>query len=219
MDVVEYRTGALFDEAVLSIMLGNAPCEGGGAIVIPGGETLSGVYEKLAEHKKPDCSAAGLILSDERYCPPDSPLSNRGRILPFLKQAGMDERSLIAPDTSLDLERSTARFASDLAVSMQKEGGVRFALLGVGSDGHTAGIFDKSLFDSTEMAAAVSRPDGLAGITVTPFFLKNVETVVFVLRGQRKKAILQSIINNSAGTVAGRLALMHQDARVWFCLE
>jgi 6-phosphogluconolactonase/glucosamine-6-phosphate isomerase/deaminase len=188
-------------------------------MIIPGGSTPMPLYQRLFQHGIELPADFRFILSDERHCPVDSPDSNQGAIRPLLTRAGVAERQFIAPDVSLPVEECAQSFSDDLGFFLVNGGSIRTALLGVGSDGHTAGIFDESSLGKGGHASAVSRPDGHMGITCTPEFCHTAESIVFILRGGEKTGIVEKLMSDPGGTVAGRLGRDHPNVEIWFCSE
>ncbi len=188
-------------------------------MIIPGGRTPMPMYQRLLQHGLKIPSDFRFILSDERYCPVKSPDSNQGLIVPLLARAGADRRQVIAPDTSLPVEECAESFNEEIAFFLGNGGAIDTAILGVGSDGHTAGLFDDSDTPGGRHAVARRRADGLMGITCTQEFCRTAKSLVFVLRGATKQDIVEKMISDPDSTVAGRLGMGHPNAEIWFCLD
>ena len=193
--------------------------EGVSGMIIPGGRTPVPLYQRLFEHGLQIPSDFRFVLSDERYCPVSSQDSNQRIIIPLLSKAGVDRRNMIVPDTSLPFAECATKFDEDIGFFLGNGGSIDTAILGVGDDGHTAGIFAEGDLGSGIHASAVDRQDGLKGITCVPDLCRSANSIVFVLRGGTKEDIVEKLTEDPGGTVAGRLAEGHPNAEVWFCLE
>jgi 6-phosphogluconolactonase/glucosamine-6-phosphate isomerase/deaminase len=196
-----------------------ASSRGIAGMLIPGGSTPMPLYQRLFQDGIELHADFRFILSDERHCPVDSPDSNQGAIRPLLMRAGVSDRQFLAPDVSLPVEECAQSFSEDLGFFLGNGGSISTALLGVGSDGHTAGIFDEEALGKGGHVKAVSRPDGHMGITCTPELCRAADSIVFILRGGEKTDIVEKLISDPGGTVAGRLASNHPNAEIWFCSE
>jgi 6-phosphogluconolactonase len=154
----------------------------GGHVALSGGSTPRPAYEAAAR-LEPDWSRVEVWWADERCVPPDDERSNyrlvRESLLDRLDRPPMAEhrvRGEQPPDEAAD------RYEAELE-------GVVFdlALLGIGSDGHTASLFpnDPALDELRRRTAAVRRPD-IDRVTVTVPQLTASETVVFLVTGEEK---------------------------------
>jgi 6-phosphogluconolactonase/glucosamine-6-phosphate isomerase/deaminase len=188
-------------------------------MIVPGGTTPKPLYQRLFQHGLKIPPDFRFILSDERYCPVNSPDSNQGSILPLLRLAGVDRKQVIVPDVSLPASKAAVRFDDDIAAFLKSGGSIETAVLGVGSDGHTAGIFNESAMQAGKYAAVTKRADGKTGITSTPELYMLARRLVFILRGATKQDTVELIMSDPQATVAGRIGSKHPEAEIWFCLE
>ncbi len=188
-------------------------------MIIPGGRTLMPLYQRLFQHGLKIPTDFRFILSDERHCSVKLPESNQGSIIPFLKRAGVQQHQVIVPDVELAPDESAAKFDEDIEFFLGNGGSIDVAVLGVGNDGHTAGIFEQGSVKEAKHACVFKRPDGLTGITCSPAVIMSARRLVFVLRGAVKQDIVESMTSDPMNTVAGRLGDEHQDAEIWFCLD
>ena len=160
------------------------------AICLPGGSTPFPILRELAGHKL-DWSRISVWPGDDRIVAEDSPASNAGRIRALLESLG----------------------AMVVALS---EGAVppHFALcwLGMGEDGHVA-----SLFPNTNPQANAPRtvirltPDPLPPeapfdrLTLTLPALLNSAAVIFVIRGESKRALFEQAARGANDLPVARL--------------
>lgn len=188
-------------------------------MIIPGGRTLMPLYQRLFQHGLKIPTDFRFVLSDERHCATKSPESNQGSILPFLKRAGAEVHQVIVPDVDLPPEESASKFNEDIEFFMGNGGSIDVAILGVGSDGHTAGIFEQGPSKETKYSCVYQRPDGMTGITCSPELIMSARRMIFVLRGATKQDIVEKMMSDPTSTVAGRMGDEHADSEIWFCLE
>jgi 6-phosphogluconolactonase len=215
----DFSDASAFDLALAGMVRSAADADGVCGAVVPGGRTPMGTFARLRDEAFPSNPDFRLILSDERYCAVGSPESNAGQILPVVAAAGIGEDRVMLPDTSLSLDDCTDGFNEELEFFVGNGGKLRVAILGLGADGHTAGIFSTDRTSKDRYAVSVSRPDGLAGITTTFDFLSRAESVVFILRGEEKEGIVREIVADPESVIAGEILGGHPDVQIWFCSE
>jgi len=167
------------------------------AISVPGGSTPFPIMERLAKANL-DWSRVTVWPGDDRVVAEDHPASNSGKI-----------RALFVP-----VGASVATLGPDAAPP-------HFALvwLGMGTDGHIA-----SLFPNTDPRAddpqpvRLLTPDPLPPeapfdrITLTMPALLDSDALMFVIRGEEKRAVMDAAVQGEADTpVARLLAAAQQD--------
>ena len=138
-------------------------------------------------------SGLTVTLGDERYGPEGHKDSNWQQ----LKLAGFDFRGLkLLPVLSgTPIKATTEKFAKilnqELAANQLKIG-----LLGIGADGHTAGILPGSpALDSLGLAASYQAPD-FQRITITPRLIKVMDEAVVSLSGNEKRRLIDKLGSN-----------------------
>lgn len=161
-------------------------------IALSGGTTPGPFYERLAEREHVNPSST-FLLADERCVPVDHPDSNRALV----------ERSLIdrldhaprtvwltgnACDEVLAEEQLREAFGPDLRLDL--------AVLGLGSDGHTASLFpgDPALQEQERWVVRVERPDH-PRLTLTLPVLSSASTALFLVAGRGKRDILRRFLD------------------------
>lgn len=160
------------------------------AITVPGGSTPFPIFAELA--KRPlDWSRIRIWPGDDRIVPEDHPASNTGKIRALFEPLG-------AQVIRLQDARDAPRFA--------------LAWLGMGGDGHVA-----SLFPNTDPRAddplAIRRvtPDPLPPeapferITLTIPALLASDELMFVIRGDDKRAIFEAAMRGDSDLPVARL--------------
>ncbi|WP_238376606.1 6-phosphogluconolactonase [Luteimonas abyssi] len=168
-------------------------------LLLSGGTTPAPVYAALA--KSPlDWSAIDVALVDERWLRPDDPDSNARLIRESLLQGNAARarfETLTQPGRPLTEAVATAnahaRNAPDVVV------------LGMGEDGHTASLFpgmrDLDAALSSRQAYVAADATGCPGagnwhtrISLTPAGLAPARVRVLLIRGQRKRDLLERVL-------------------------
>lgn len=178
------------------------------AVMLSGGHTPLPAYrllaQQLARQPHPSREALHLLYSDDRYVPSGSRDSNFHASQPLLEALRLPEERVLRVRTELPLEEAALDY--DRRLRGLLEAGVKIALgmLGLGADGHTASLFRGEDLQRARgrMAIAVQRPDGLAGISVTPEFLAHVAEPLFVVAGGGKEAALRGFEREDASVTA-----------------
>ena len=184
---------------------------GGGSLVLTGGGTAHEVYPHLGGMKH-DWDGVEVAFSDERCVPPDHIASNYGmakRLL--LDAAGPPHVHRIRGE--LPPERAAVGYAD--AIRPLADRGFDVLLLGMGADCHIAALFPGSpALESAHLAEAVDRPDGMAGITLTPPALIGAKKVLLIVTGASKaEAVRRAVAGEEVAEVCPvRLLADHPDA-------
>lgn len=162
---------------------------GAGPLVLTGGGTAAAVYEPLAEMGLP--RDLRVLMSDERSVPPDHPDSNHRMLEERLAgPAGLTNVARIRGED--DPEVGASRYAEEVADDLPR---ITLQVLGMGADCHVAAVFPGSpTFDSDALVAAVERPDGLNGVTLTPRALRRpLQTYVIVSGSDKAAAVARAV--------------------------
>jgi len=175
-------------------------------IALPGGKTPLPIYEKLAKAKL-DWKRVTIIPTDERIVPMTDPLSNAAaiariflpkgaRVIPVISEKAPDYR---AAGMAADARLQDFPWPPDLV------------WLGVGTDGHTASIFAGPDLDDVLNAPKTRRmvgvmPDPMpaeapvARVSLTKAAILSARTVMLVLTGADKKALVERAIEDGASS-------------------
>lgn len=152
---------------------------GAKALAVPGGQTPLPILQTLTARKL-DWSGTLIVPTDDRLVPADDPASNIGMLRRVLGGTSATLRPLHA-------DAQPPRF--DLV------------WLGMGDDGHVASIFPKmrgAIFDGACVTEV--RPDPLppeapfARLTLTYAALANCEAMILVIRGAKKRAVVEDAL-------------------------
>lgn len=140
-----------------------------------------------------------FYLSDERYVPLSSDLSNYRMV-----RESLGERAKIA---FFKTEMQAEECAMDYSLQLPER--LHIALLGVGEDGHTASLFpDTPCVDVSPKVCVSTSPDGLVRLSLKEEYLNLSCLVIFFLKGERKRKALEALLRGQdvpAGRIRGRL--------------
>jgi 6-phosphogluconolactonase len=141
------------------------------------------VYRKLVDEGS-DWSGVQVLFSDERAVPPDHDASNYRMANETLLRA-VRPRAVHRMHGE-DAPGAAARaYAEEIAPLVAD--GIDLAVLGMGEDCHICALFPGSpALAATELCAAVDRPDGMKGITLTPAALRACKQVIVIVTGSSK---------------------------------
>lgn len=176
-------------------------------LYLSGGKTPQRLYEKLAQDKKLVIGASGIV--DERYGEPFHDRSNEKMIketglLSYLK----NDRTPFHPMLKKGKKREeTAAYYDNLVRELHSVFQKSIGILGVGADGHTAGIapnranFTNPLFLNDRKYLLVSEfndKDGifLERVTMTFLALSMLDLLLVLVFGEDKKEALRKVFED-----------------------
>ncbi|MFP5351112.1 MAG: 6-phosphogluconolactonase [Actinomycetota bacterium] len=183
-----------------------------GSVVLTGGTTAERIYPLLGAD--PDVwSNIEILFSDERCVPPDHDESNfkmAARLL--LDPAGVRTiHRMRGEDEPLE---GAERYHHEIAPVV--EAGLDLLLLGMGADAHVGAMFPGSpaLGETENLCAAVDRPDGMRGLTLTPPAMLAARKILLLVTGTSKAQTLGRVIEGDEPPSAcpARLLADHPDA-------
>ena len=160
------------------------------AIMLSGGKTPLPAYNELAARGPKHNDHLHILFSDDRYVPSTSDDSNYHRSCELLNALGLPEDSLLRVRTELPLEDAALDYERKLAALLKSGVPIKLGLLGLG-------------------------PDGMAGISVTPEFLRHVEKLVFVVAGGGKHDAIRSLMNGDTRLIAWQAVQGARDVELW----
>ena len=160
------------------------------AISVPGGSTPFPILEELAKSDL-DWSRITVFPGDDRIVPEDHEASNTGKIRALLEPAG-------ATVATLTVMEAVPHFA--------------LVWLGMGADGHIASLFPNT-DPRVEEPARIKRltPDPLPPeapfdrITLTIPALLDSDALMFVIRGDEKRAVFDAAVAGGHDLPVARL--------------
>ncbi len=183
-----------------------------GNLMLSGGSTPYVVYNRLATDPGPVHPDRKLFLSDERMQPFESEQNNARNLMPMLHALQCEGR-FIRVDTSLPIDKAAQQFACELEPLET----IDLGLLGMGSDGHTAGFFTpaQAMQKTGPLTLYTDRPDGMQGVSVTPAFLKRVERIILLVTGESKRTIINTLFTAPETIAAGIALADHPNVELW----
>lgn len=164
-----------------------------GSVVITGGTTAETVYRKLVEEGT-DWSGVHVLFSDERAVPPTHEASNYRMATDTLLSSARP-RNVHRMRGEDPPEEAARLYATEIAPFVAE--GIDLAVLGMGADCHVCALFPGSpaLEATTDMCAAVDRPDGMKGITLTPVALRACKQVLVIATGNEKAEAVKRAVS------------------------
>jgi 6-phosphogluconolactonase/glucosamine-6-phosphate isomerase/deaminase len=188
------------------------------AVMLSGGKTPFAAYRLLSGKSCVPSRKLRLFLSDERLVPETSCESNFGNMRFMFNDLGLNEKQLIRVNSALNPGDAAARYNLDLQSLVNKGGNISLGLLGLGPDGHTASLFSCKDLERAKgtYAVSVTAPDGMNRVSVTPRLISKIRQVVFVVSGEGKKAIVDKLISNPFGVIAGLAVAGVSMKDLWF---
>ncbi|HSL91815.1 MAG TPA: 6-phosphogluconolactonase [Candidatus Limnocylindrales bacterium] len=187
-------------------------------VALSGGETPRRTYEVLTAEPyraRFPWDRVHFHQVDERWVPPEDPLSNRRMLMEtLLSRAPVPEANVSFVDTGLSgPEEGARRYEESLrAVFPDPPGGFpRFdaIVLGIGKDGHTASLFPGRPETSAGGAWAVATTGGeppVARVTLTLPVLSAAAQVIFLVTGGEKARALRGILSGDPALPASRVS-------------
>jgi 6-phosphogluconolactonase len=174
----------------------------GARIALPGGPASDLISAQLAKSKAIDWSKVTIIPTDDRLVALGDPLSNYRRLEGGFAARGANLVSLV--DEAALGDRQEAGRLADARLSLVGWP-LDLACLGMGLDGHTAGIFpgpdlERAVAGPRERRAVGVRPDPMPEdapverVTLTAPALASARAIMIVIAGARKRAVLEQAI-------------------------
>lgn len=185
-------------------------------LMLTGGSTPFGVYERVRHSGIRPPEGLHVFLSDDRHVPQDSPASNYGRLCPMLDALNVKKR--IRVDPTVPVAVAAERFDRDLKGVMNRALPFPLGILGLGADGHVAGLFtSEQLAEAAgKQAIAVRRPDEMNGISATPSVLCAADRLVFWVAGLDKREAVETLRNQPLRIPAGLALDAAPSVELWY---
>ena len=187
-----------------------------GTIMLSGGSTPYKIYDQLAQERfdiHPDCR---LFLSDERCVSKNSVKNNAFNLKPMLHALNGNSQ-FIEVDTSQSPKEACIQFSNQLDTLASPNLG----LLGIGADGHTAGIFNQmdATARSVQKTLYTKRPDGMDGVSVSASYIQSCHRIILLAMGESKRDVLMKLKKDPTCLIAGNVLLHHPQVEIWTDLE
>lgn len=192
--------------------------DGPHAVMLTGGRTPTGVYERLRQAPVEADGNLYVFLSDERHVPLDSAENNFAKMMPAIEAMGIDDARVIRVHTEQSLEDAAEQYDRELTALVKAGARITLGILGLGADGHVASLFcpQHVAMGRGRYAIAVPKEDGPDRVSVTRDLLLRVERLVFLVTGKDKKAIVETVAAGRMETVAEQALEGHADVELWF---
>jgi 6-phosphogluconolactonase len=134
-----------------------------------------------------------VALVDERFVPYDSPDSNAK----LLKDLGILNYAsnfieILAGDSVTDRTLVAQRYQQKL-LDAQADVDLVIAVLGVGSDNHTAGILPGINFDNNSVAVVDYSSEKFERISISPSFFDSIDILFAYIEGEEKEAAVNEL--------------------------
>jgi 6-phosphogluconolactonase len=194
-------------------------------LAFPGGETPLPIFARLADAKLP-WKRVTIVPGDERLVPMDNELSNVRAIARVFLPVG----ARVIPITGEIADYKLAGNSADARLQ-DLHWPPDLMWLGMGSDGHTASIFNGPDMDDALNAPKARRAVGVmpeplpkdapvARVTLTRSAILSARTLLITIRGEEKRALLEQAIEagHSSKMPIGRvLAEAEQPIDIHWC--
>ncbi len=200
-------TEALISQA-LELLRETLPTSGN--LMLSGGSTPYVIYNQLSPC--PVHPNRNLFLSDERMVPFNAVKNNAHNLMPMLQALKCEDR-FIRVNTGLPIEEAATGFADELDALDR----IDLGFLGMGTDGHTAGLFTPQQASQKTGSPTLhtNRPDGMQGVSVTPALLRRVERLILLVTGESKRTIIKTLLNEPETIPAGIALADHPQVELW----
>lgn len=171
-------------------------------VALSGGKTPTGFYQYLSGRHDLPWEKTHVYLVDERFVPWNSPESNqrmlRESLLAKVRIPPQNIHLISTDEPSPDI--SARKYEEEMREFFRlTENGIPefdLILLGVGEDGHTASLFpgNDALRETKHLAVPVRPGTALMDrISLTLPVINNSWNVVFLVSGQRKRAVMKKV--------------------------
>jgi len=169
------------------------------SIVVPGGNTPKNFFHILA-HTNVDWKKICLILSDERMVSANHQASNYGMIKEtLLNKLPEKNKPMVIPDMDYFIEENSEKFLDETNFLLNEKLPIKHAFLGLGSDGHTASLFQGNKMDSTDddpFFYAIKSGEPYQRMTLSMKFLQSIPLITFIISGNSKRSPLKAILES-----------------------
>lgn len=187
-------------------------------MLLSGGSTPYPIYQAAMEHLPQPDRACCFGLSDERVVPYQSTESNYGRLQQLVSGWELLDQQFLKVDTTLPTDSAAMNYHRSLAGFLDSGGICHTALLGLGSDGHTASLFSPNDFPSRSdlWAVPILRPQPPDRVSVTPALLQRFVRVVFLVAGAEKSAVVEQLLQDPLSLTAGLATQGCPSVELWW---
>ncbi|TAJ07616.1 MAG: 6-phosphogluconolactonase [Nitrospirae bacterium] len=221
------------EAADLFVWLGNQaiPNKGRFRVALSGGSTPTILHRALATPdlaKQVDWTKVEFFFGDERGVPPDHPESNFG-----MADATLFRPLGVKPDRIFRMHgeaKDQEQAAREYEAVLHRQFGTKppawphfdLILLGLGEDGHTASLFpgSEALHERTRLVVPSRSPKRVPQrLTLTVPIVNQAQTVVFLVSGAGKAAVVRQVLEGretDRAQLPAQLIRPEQGRLIWF---
>jgi len=196
-------------------------------IAVSGGSTPVMLFSLLAEENKfkVQWSGVNFYWADERCVRPDDAQSNFGSANNTLfRNTNIPKENIHRIFGENEPDEEAVRYSAVLRKNIAQVNNLPqfdLILLGTGEDGHTASIFpdQMELLTSEKNCAVAVHPESNQNrITLTGKVISNAERIYFLVTGNSKARVIESILNKKGDYLKYPAAHIHPDNGVlkWY---
>jgi 6-phosphogluconolactonase len=185
-------------------------------LLLAGGTTPVRTYELIARMAEPaDYKGVHIFFGDERAVPPDHIESNFGMVKrAWLDPARFPTERVHRIRGEIDPERAARLAEEDLRSVAGEPPALDLALLGLGTDGHTASLFPGSHALGETLRLFVPARSGRR-ITATFPLLNATQQVIFLVSGRGKAEAVRAALHDPPGAVPASLVQPRGGSATW----
>ena len=185
-----------------------------GAVVITGGTTAAKVYRALDDLERWD--GLDVLFSDERCVDPSDEASNYRMAMDlFLGRAAAKVHRM--PGELAPVE-GAQRYHDDIAEIIAA--GPHAAFMGMGADCHVGALFpDSPALDDPNYCAAVARPDGMSGLTLTPTAMLACTSIDLLVTGVAKAEAVERAVKGTERPETCPVRVLAEHGAVTMCID
>lgn len=201
-------------------------------VVFSGGNTPIPVYEAIAKHAHIHHNSVEANQADERYVPGDHPDSNKHLLNKHLIHPANERAKAVGKyspfccfgffRTDLPIEKAIKDYQRQMEHAMFPIDRFRLAILGLGTDGHTASLFPHSsaLHETEHLVAHTTTDSGPVHDRLTLTFpaIMSAAHLLLLVRGKDKKAILDDLLHSdkTIDELPAKKLLEHTDLTIHY---
>ncbi len=190
---------------ILNEHLQNKPTDEMVTLAVSGGSTPKALFQEIASQHKDqiEWKRIKIFWSDERCVHPDDKDSNYKMTREhLLDEVPLPEANIFRihgeNDPNQEIERYS-RVVSQQVIKKNNNYTFDLIMLGLGTDGHTASVFpgNEKLFKSEKLFVVAEHPDtGQQRISMTGKLINHASSIIFLVTGAEKAAILSRVIDD-----------------------
>ena len=165
------------------------------SILLSGGSTPIPFYERLSELDI-EWNGISLLPTDERIVSFKNKDSNTGmineKLLSSIKSPSLPLLIRDYPQNNKDINSKLEK----LAIKLINDYPPKAAFLGIGSDGHTAGLFNSfdSNFFNSQFTITKRHDEKYKRVSISMKSLLDIPNLIFFITGENKNSILKEVL-------------------------